>query len=129
MRKYDDKEILDALESTAAYEFASLKAARSGLPADIWLDEAGQDRELPHNLARSKVRINGQFIPFSLEKEPKYLVSLNSLKASERKIAMLMLQFVKENIDVFMAHWENQIDTFEAFETLIDRAHSFMANH
>lgn len=39
-------------------EMANLLKDKTGLPYDIWIDEQGEDRNIPHHIPRLKVDTN-----------------------------------------------------------------------
>lgn len=44
------------------------------LPYDIWLDPAGNSRNVSHSLPRVKIVVDGERIPFSIDDDPRPLV-------------------------------------------------------
>ena len=52
----------------------NLHKSRTGLPYDLWVDKAGNERQVQHNKPRLKIKVNGELIPVSIEAEPRILI-------------------------------------------------------
>ena len=94
------------------YEMANLLKNESGLPYDIWLDSAGKDRKVPHNIPRIKIKIGEEMIPV-------ILYSMDDIRAKkEFRRSGEVIQWVKNNYDIIMRHWNKEISDRQALNML-----------
>ena len=56
-------------------EMPNLTRKQTGLPYAIWLDSAGDDRDVGHNVPRLKVNVDGNRVPISITDNPKILIN------------------------------------------------------
>ena len=85
-------------------EMANVLKGDTGLPYDIWLDSEGYLRQLQHNKPRLKVRVDGDWIPVSIDKfQPEILVDSRIPKF--RKIA----DWIRAKYPILMLHWNGDI--------------------
>ena len=48
-------------------EMSNILKSRTGLPYDIWIDEQGDDRNIPHHISRLKVKLDKtSYVPVSI---------------------------------------------------------------
>ena len=67
------------------YEMSSYYPDESGLPYALWFDEPGAFRDNKHNLSRVKIKMpNGDFIPVSVEHNPRILLKGTQLAKAEK---------------------------------------------
>ena len=66
---------------------SNLKANRTKLVADIWVEEKSEERQKPDNVPRVKVKTKNQgLFPISIEEEPKPLASIDGFKKEDLDI-------------------------------------------
>lgn len=95
-------------------EMAHLTKRKSGLPYDVLIDYDGK-RRARQNSPRIMIRLDDRwdFVPVSIDdKEPAVLL--------EREIPdfEVVTDWIKENFDTLMKHWNNEIDDYEALVAL-----------
>ena len=66
-REEKQKRILEALKTVMITEMPILDKNKTGLPYDVWLDPAGQERRPGHNSRRIKIKINNVWVPFDID--------------------------------------------------------------
>ena len=100
---------------------ANLYPKRTGLPSIIWVDNLGKARNVEHNLPRVKI----QNIPGDKAVDDTFEVSISEqpeiLKGQcklSRKQKQEMLQYISDNCETFLAHWNQEIDEDELKEIL-----------
>ena len=96
-------------------EMAKLTKGESDLPYIIWIDCLGKYRERLNNSPRIMVCLDDKwdFVPVSIDdKEPAVLF--------EREVPEfeVISDWIKENFDTLMKHWNNEIDDYEALAAL-----------
>ena len=95
------------------YGMAVVDKDEFDLPYDIWLDPAGNSRNVKHSLPRLKVVVNGQRIPFSIEDNPRRLVR-NKIK-DEKQIC----DWIKRNKDNLLRQWNREISDSQILKLLV----------
>ena len=94
------------------YGMAVIDKNLSGLPYDIWLDPAGDKRNIRHNLPRLKVKVDGVLIPYIISDNPKQAVSNKRKVSHENKV----IEWIKQNKEVLLKQWKCEISDKEALE-------------
>ena len=84
----------------------------TGLPHDIWIDDAGRERQVQHNKPRLKVNVNGDFIPVSIEAEPRILVDKKIPKFNK------VSKWIQNYGDVLKHHWDGEINSNDFMDYL-----------
>lgn len=106
------------------FGMANLYPKRTGLPMVFWVDNVGSDRTTKHNLPRIKVqnilgdKRTDDVFSLSISKEPEILAGECKLSSSDLKIIM---QYVIDNYDILMQHWNGEIDEDELKEILYNK--------
>lgn len=101
-------------------EMASIKKSDYNTPVGLWVDEIGNNRNVPHYTARLKLVNNytedfSDLIPISIDKNPQILAGECKLKKKDLEI---MKKFIIKNYDIFKARWDNKISTRDMFKLL-----------
>ncbi|MCR4661401.1 MAG: hypothetical protein K5765_05280 [Clostridia bacterium] len=116
---YIDAETLEEAISNfkvEMYDMANLTSSENGTSYDIWIDNGGRSRNVPHNSPRIKFNLDGELIPVSIDRsnpqiliniDKKYINNLDKIK-----------QFVIKNYDVLMKHHNGEISDKEALNSL-----------
>ena len=100
------------LDESELMEMANVSTQDTGLPYSIWIDSAGKDRKTSHNDPRIKVRVNGEFIPVSISKNPEILVERKFDHSAE------VLKWVRKYYDVLIKHWNKELTDKQALNLL-----------
>jgi len=114
----ENSDWLSINESEILCEFANIPMKYTDLPTNIWLDEHGSARNMKHNIPRLKfqnnhsIKVDGTGIPISISKEPEILIKNSELKISAKDLKEIK-QFIINNYDLLMKHWNQEIDTFD----------------
>lgn len=95
------------------FEMANYPCDETGLDFKIWVvakedgPAAGQ-----HNLPRMKFLANGNYVPISIEPEPRLLggVTLQKLNISSKKFKRLVA-WIKLNYNLLISYWNGEIGT------------------
>lgn len=98
-------------------EMANVSKNDTKLPYDIWIDSFGKDRSVKHNVPRVKVNVDGEWIPISIEDNPKILVKRRNSFKGEKEI----IEYIKKYLNVFISHWNKEITDREALNLLGER--------
>ena len=85
-------------------EMANISKEITGLPYDIWIDSAGEERKTSHSKPRLKV--GEKLIPVSIEKEPE--VFGNKTKDDIPKFRLLV-KWIRNNLETLLKHWRQEI--------------------
>lgn len=97
-------------------EMAHLTKRKSGLPYDVLIDYDGKNRARQNNSPRVMIRLDDtplNFVPVSIDdKEPAILFEC---EVPEFEV---IADWIKENFDTLMKHWNNEIDDYEALVAL-----------
>lgn len=96
------------------YEMSMILQRQTGLSYDIWVDNAGNERVVKHNLPRLKVEIDGNKIPISITENPDVLVK-NKNKEDIPNFRHLS-KWIKMNKDLLLKFWNKTI----TLDVLID---------
>ena len=83
-----------------------------GLPYDVWVDEAGDNRNTKHSMPRIKINVDGVLVPVIISDNPRYMSKKNIPHISK------IFKWVKLNKDVLISHWNLEITSNEAFNKL-----------
>ena len=109
-------------ENEILLEMSSLKAKRTNLPVNIWLDDIGKERKTKHNLPRIKAqnnyleRNNEDTISIFIDKNsPKVIAGNSNLK---QKDLNKIFKWIKTNYDLLMKHWNQEIDTIDFIQQM-----------
>ena len=101
------------------FEMAALSRKRTNLPYELWLDSVGKDRNVLHNTPRLKVKVSDNtLIPVSIEKAPKVLVDIS--KYPKIKHLSAVVNFIANNYDLLLDHWNKKYDDGEIIGILTD---------
>lgn len=121
------------LNEDALFEMANIKAKRTGLPYDLWIDSMGIDRGNEHCYhPRIKIRLEGSiFIPIDISDDPKIPDSV--LKVAGKDFIdnlPTIKKYIKAYRDVLLAHYYKKIDDTQAGNLLstIGRASEALDN-
>ena len=82
----------------------NINRKESNLSENIWVDSAGIHTNVPHSTPRFKLLKDNSYIPFSLTSEPENLV-----KNDKTTLPKDVKQFIVDNLDIFLKHWNGQI--------------------
>lgn len=109
------QQILD--ESEELFEMSNITKAHTRLPVNIWVDDFGISRNVPHNSPRIKFQVDkadkahGPLIPISISKNPEILINnyktytnLNNYEIGQIK------NFIIRNYDLLMQYWNQEIN-------------------
>jgi hypothetical protein len=108
-------------ENEILLEMSALYKKKTNLPINIWVDDIGAGRNNKHNLPRIKVqndygdRTTEDNFSVSISKTPEILVGDCKLK---QKDLNKIFDWIKENYDLLIKHWNQEIDTDELKELL-----------
>lgn len=112
----DNPQIYDNL----LYEMSNISRKTTGLDFIVWVQThmegpaAGQ-----HNLPRLKFQVNGNYIPVSIEREPRLLggVTYEQLNISSKQYKKLIL-WIQTNYNALISYWNGNIATDELISDL-----------
>ena len=95
------------------YVMANFDIKDSGLPYNIWFDEAQHFRKGKHNTPRVKVQVNDNLIPVSISTKPKILLKGSSLSEAEKEFhgKNEIFEFISKNYGLIISHWNGEITT------------------
>lgn len=100
------------LEAIKINEMTTFHKNLTNIDTNIWVDDMGSERQIPHHLPRIKFEDSpGRFIPISIEDKPKILKKIK-LVSNNYKIGQVK-NFIKRNKDSLLKHWYNKITTDE----------------
>lgn len=109
-------------------EMAHLWTSVYGLPYEVLIDYNGRNRPRPNNSPRIMICVDRdryKFVPISIDKENP--VALIECEIPEFEA---IADWIKENYDTLMKHWNNEISDFDALDALtkkrVDYADSFL---
>lgn len=102
------------------FEMAQLTPKETGLPYSVWFEEFEVHRNHPQRKPRVKIGMpNGDFIPVSIEENPKILLGSIQLAKADKEFngeeKKKMFEFISQNRDSMLKHWNDEIDTAELF--------------
>lgn len=110
----------DFLNEEMLFEMANFQTSDSGLPYNIWLDSAGKQRLVEHDIPRLKIEIEPKnLVPFSVSKKPKCLLKHYDKHIKDDGISKKIKKVYKwiiKNYDILMMHWNGEISDFEAMK-------------
>ena len=89
-------------------EMSTIRPRYSGLDYDVWVDNAGNGRNVQHNLPRLKVNVNGDKIPVSISDSPDVLAK-NKKKDNIPNFRGLV-KWIKLNKSLLLKFWSRQIE-------------------
>lgn len=112
------EDVNELIEQEAFFEMARISASDSKLRYDIWLDDAGFERHVKHNLPRVKIMIDGKLIPISISKNPKFLVDISKYK--KIKDVKTIFDFIAKFEDVLLMHWNKEITDRQVLNIIYD---------
>ena len=114
-------EIIDSLQSQLGledtFEMANLKAWRSGLRYDVWLDSNGSERKNKHNNPRVKVKVPDRrgYIPIVLYPDGHAEVDKH---AKDFRYSNEFIKWVEDNAEIIRSHFVEEIDDLEVLQRL-----------
>lgn len=114
-------DLIKELNEAELYEMANIQPNRTGISSIIYATFNGREEGFKHS-ARVKIKTNEGFIPIQLEpvQIPK---SININKYSKETISKIneALEYIKNNVDLFLQHWNGQIDDADLILSLEKR--------
>ena len=107
---YNELTLLDTFNEDIMFEMSTFKKEKSGLPFNIWLDDAGIYRTNKHSQPRLKVQdpddLNS-FISVLIDKdEPKILAGKFKRKQNLKSV----FEYIKTNYEELIKVWNQEID-------------------
>lgn len=117
------KEINNNLKETEdLFEMANLKANRTKLKADLWVEEKGEERKKKDKEPRVKIStINHGRFPISISSNPKPLASLEGFKKEDLDIINNAKPYIKRNRDILLKLYNGEIDIEDLLDELAKR--------
>lgn len=111
------KRLIHGVSDEAVYGFpiycmSVWRKQRTGLPYDVWVDDAANERNTKHNLPRIKIKVDGRYIPFIIDDNPRYVSNRNVPHASQ------IINWIRLNKDVLLKQWNQELSADEAFTQL-----------
>ncbi len=100
------------IEQNNTFEMANVAKTDTNLPYNIWIDSVGKDRNIPHNIPRIKINVDGDMIPVSIDTNPKILINKNINNFSEIK------NWIIKYYDILMQHWNKELTDKETLNLL-----------
>lgn len=106
-------------------EIANLAKRRTKLPVNVWIDEVGSNRNVPHDDPRLKIqndygeRANENLIPVSIDKENP--IVLEGKLEIDNKDFKIIQKWIIENYKDLMRHWNGELDTDDLKDILRER--------
>ena len=116
--EYMIEDVSELIETEAFFEMARISSSDSKLKYDIWLDDAGSERNVKHNIPRVKLMVDGKMIPISISKEPKILVNVSHYK--KIKDIKTIFDFITKFEDVLLMHWNREINDRQILNIIYD---------
>lgn len=104
---------LNNLSEEYLSEMANVSKSDTKLKYDLWIDSDGINRNVPHNLPRLKVDVDGDRIPVSISDDPKVLVSGKKIP-NEAEV----LEYIRKYKDILLKHWNKEITDRQALNAL-----------
>lgn len=118
------KSFVDYVKETdneICFEMSSFKKDKSGLPVNLWIDDAGNDRnkELPHNIIRLKMQNNtdshldkDNLIPIKIDKyNPEILLKKGKYQLGIKETQLKdVFNFIIEWYDELVQVYEQKLD-------------------
>lgn len=108
---------------TPLFEMANLRISDTGLPVNIWLDEAGVQRNVQHAAPRLKFQNNysekadpNNLIPISISTHPQVLAGTVRIK---NKDLNTIKTFIILNESLLKEHWNGDISTIKMYSQLL----------
>lgn len=101
----DDKEMV--------FEMSNFRTFETNLPVDIWVDDAGSNRNNKRSQPRIKFqgfkgKLNSrQGIPLSIEEEPKILIDNPRMELTAKEVGEIS-DFVKNNLQSLLKLWYDE---------------------
>lgn len=117
------EEVLD--ESEELFEMSNLTKARTHLSANIWVDDFGISRNIPHLKPRIKFqadkadKAHGPLIPMSIDKKPEILIKNYKTELNNYEIGQIK-NFIIRNYDLLIEYWNQEIN-IDQLQELIKR--------
>lgn len=117
------KEIKNNLqENEELFEMSNLKANRTNLKADLWVEEKGEDRQKKDKEPRVKIStINHGRFPISISDDPTPLDSTDGFKKEDLDIINNAKPYIKRNKDVLLQFYKGKIDIDDLLDILSER--------
>ena len=106
----------EAVENDLLFEMVNIKARRTGLPYDLWIDSDGKQRTNKHNAPRVKVNVDGNLIPIVIGETTDVPSNLKGI--SDFKHKTIVLKYIQAYKNILLAHFNNQIDDKDAVNLL-----------
>lgn len=108
-------ENINTLNEDVLFEMANIKANRTGLKYDIWLDSLGVDRKNEHSNPRIKIQVDNNLIPIEISNDPQIPDSvMKNLGKEFISNFPQVKKWVKAYKDILLAHYYKKIDDIQA---------------
>lgn len=106
-------------------EMAALRKERTGLPINIWIDEFGAKRNVPHFLPRVKIQSSigndmSNLASVSISEHPMIIRGVENIRLSGKDLQKV-IAYIKENYKLFLKVWNDEIDFDELKQALADK--------
>ena len=98
-------------ENNNLLEMSNILKRETGLPYNIWIDNSANARNVSHHLPRLKIKIDGEYIPVSISREPEVLAKGKS--NSDIPGFRILKKWINLNYDDLIKYWNKEIDIDE----------------
>lgn len=112
------EDVNELVEKEAFFEMAKISTRMSKLKYEIWLDDAGSNRNVKHNIPRVKLIVDNKMIPISISKKPQFLVDVSHYK--KIKDIKTIFDFIAKFEDILLMHWNKEIDDHQVLSIIFD---------
>lgn len=106
------------------FSMSNISSKRTGLSCNIWVDDTGSSRNVPHSVPRVKITEGDYQISVSISSNPEILAKSSNIPHSVMKHMKDAMSYVSRNYDILLKYYEEggeDYDTQDMFDDLRSR--------
>lgn len=96
------------------FSMSNISPKRTGLSCNIWVDDTGSSRNVPHSVPRVKITEGDYQISVSISSSPKILAKSTHIPHSVMKHMKAAISYVSRNYDILLKYY---VDGGESYDT------------
>lgn len=99
---------------------SNISPKRTGLSCNIWVDDTGSSRNVPHSVPRVKITEGDYQISVSISDNPKVLAKSTHIPHSVMKHMRDAMSYVSRNYDIFLRYYKDGGETYDTQDMFDD---------
>lgn len=102
------------------FSMSNISPKRTGLSCNIWVDDTGSYRNVPHSVPRVKITEGDYQISVSISDNPKVLAKSTHIPHSVMKHMRDAMSYVSRNYDILLRYYKDGGETYDTQDMFDD---------